>query len=171
MPDESVFRFDDEGMRKLLKAMESDHVLRVGIFGGSHKEAGDKKKGGGRKVSTKSSGKTNAEVGWLAEFGRPKIGNAPKVPPRSWLRMPLINHINDIGKECQTAFEEQAKTGDAKKFMKYMGTRAEAWIQKAFADGGPGWPANTAYTIAQKGSDAPLIDTGQLRRAVASQVI
>jgi len=173
--DPTVFHFDDSGIKNLLKAMESDHFLRVGVFGGDHKKAGEKKaaanKFGGRKKSKESTGMTNAEVGFLCEFGRPKLGNRPKVPARSWLRTPIINHINDIAKECQVQFEDQIKDGDSVKFLKYMGVRVEAYIQMAFDEHGPGWDPNTPYTIAEKGSAAPNIDTGQLRRAVATEVI
>lgn len=33
-----------------------------------------------------------------------------------------------------------------------------------------GWAPNTPYTIARKGSDRPLIDTGELRRSITSVV-
>lgn len=34
-----------------------------------------------------------------------------------------------------------------------------------------GWPPNAPSTIAQKGSDRPLIDTGELRKSVAYVVV
>jgi hypothetical protein len=38
--------------------------------------------------------------------------------------------------------------------------------QNWFTDGRNGWPANAPETIARKGNESPLIDTGQLRRAM-----
>lgn len=175
MPDETVFRFDDSGLRNLLKAMESEHFVRVGVFGGDHKEAVAKKSGHGRKAGKQSSGMTNAEVGFLCEYGRPAIGNRKEVPARSWLRVPLITRMNDIVMWSKDAFEAQVKDGDSAKFLKILGTNAERAIEEAFRDKGPGWEPNTPATIAAKRNTAeensPNIDTGQLRNAVASMVI
>ena len=169
--DQTTFKFEDDGLRRFIKSFESDHVVRIGIFGGSHKEAEKNKSGKGRKAGAKSSGMTNAEVGFLCEVGRPKMEERKAVPPRSWLRVPLLNHINDIVNDSKSAFEKQVNNGDSIKFLTQIGINAEKYIQFAFRDSGPGWPANAPSTIAGKGSASPNIDTGQLRRAVASMVV
>jgi hypothetical protein len=170
-PDSNVFRFDDSGIRNLLKAMESEHFVRIGIFGGAHKEAVANKNGKGRHAGKQPSGMTNAEVGFLCEVGRPKTEHSPRVPARSWLRVPLTNRINDIVKDTKVAFEKQAETGDSVAFYKKLGAMAEKAIEEAFDQGGPGWEPNAPATIAIKRSASPNIDTGQLRRAVASKVM
>lgn len=171
----SSFRFDDSGIRNLIKALDGDHTVRVGIFGGTHppkrKLAGAIRKNGGeggRRVSSAAGPATNAEVGFLMEVGAPQRN----IPPRSWLRMPIMTKINDIVKDSAKFFEQAAKTGDALKFMTIIGINAEKWIQLAFDTKGFGsWAANAPSTIARKGSASPLIDTGQLRRGVASMVL
>ena len=96
---ESTFRFDDSGLRSLLKMMESDHFIRIGIFGGSHpkgrKAAGAKKNGGRKAMAGTDTGITNAEVGFLMEYGVPATSDHPAIPARSWLRMPISLKIND----------------------------------------------------------------------------
>lgn len=179
--NEQNFKFDDSGLRNLLKMMGDghDHSVRIGIFGGVHKEAGEKRKigsdqgrNGSRKASKTPSDMTNADVGFLTEFGRPRMGNKSAIPARSWLRMPIVTKINDIAKDSARSFGEALKNGDVVKFLTVLGINAEKWIQLAFDTRGFGsWAPNAAATIEAKGSDAPNIDTAQLRRAVASMVV
>lgn len=183
MTNEVNFRFDDSGLQRLLKAMSGDHSVRIGIFGSMHtpkrKEAGEKKKGfsdqgrlGSRRLAQALSSTTNAEVGFQMEYGVPRMGRKPPIPARSWLRMPLTLKINDIVKDSARGFEAAVKSGDPLRFLTILGINAEKWIQLAFDTRGFGsWAANAASTAARKGSDTPLIDTGQLRRSVASVVI
>jgi hypothetical protein len=157
------FKFDDSGIRNLIKALESPHVLRVGIFGGAH---------------NKESGKdslSNADIGMLAEFGTESIGGKSKRPARSWLRDPIIKNMTKMVTEAKAKFEQSAKDGNSIAFLKYLGTRAEAYIKMAFEQGGPGWPANSPATLAYKKrmgyGTRPNIATGQLMDSIASQVI
>lgn len=117
---------------------------------------------------------TNAQIGFTNEFG--KMTGYPKIPPRSFIRMPLNLYFSKrlsekksvTGKELEKAIE----TGKTEQFAKKIGLIAEEVIQEAFETRGWGqWPKNAPYTIEQKGSDSPLIDTGQLRRAITSKVI
>jgi hypothetical protein len=39
-------------------------------------------------------------------------------------------------------------------------------VRAWFVDPKNGWPENSPITIAAKGSDKPLIDTGELRKAI-----
>ena len=177
--NDQTFRFNETGLQNLLKVLGSDHVVRVGIFGGQHFEAGEKRKigadqgrGGARKTRKTPSGMKNADVGFLMEFGRPKTGAEPRIPARSWLRMPIFTKINQIVQDSARGFTEAVKEGDSLRFLTIIGINAEKWIGLAFDTRGFGsWAQNSATTIEAKGSDAPLIDTGQLRRSVASQVI
>ena len=177
--NDQTFRFNDTGLQNLLKVLGSDHAVRVGIFGGQHFEAGNKRKigadqgrGGGRTKSSTPSGLTNADVGFTMEFGRPKTGAEPRIPARSWLRMPIFTKINQIVADSARGFNEAVKDGDALRFLTIIGINAEKWIGIAFDTRGFGsWAPNAAATIEMKGSDTPLIDTGQLRRSVASQVL
>lgn len=117
---------------------------------------------------------TNAEVGFANEFG---VMTGPvRIPARSFIRMPLQNYFYDklVSKKSLTKaeFEKAIKAGRADEFAKKVGIVAEETIQEAFATRGYGkWKPNSAYTVAQKGSDSPLIDTGQLRRSITSKIM
>jgi len=117
---------------------------------------------------------TNAEIGFANEFG--KMTGPVKIPARSFIRMPLQTHFYDklLSKKSLTKkeFEKAVDSGQADKFAAKVGLVAEETIQEAFATRGWGeWKPNAPYTVEQKGSDSPLIDTGQLRRSITSKVM
>lgn len=114
---------------------------------------------------------TNPELAAKNEFG---IG----VPRRSMLRMPLHLHGDKVLKGAQADARAQlAQVGRnpravAKKVLTRVGIAAENLVQEAFDTRGFGsWKPNAPETIALKGSDAPLIDSSQMRHAVDSRVV
>jgi hypothetical protein len=54
----------------------------------------------------------------------------------------------------------------AKRSLKLAGMLGQNAARGWFTDPRNGWAPNTEATIAAKGSDKPLIDTGQLRKAI-----
>jgi hypothetical protein len=54
----------------------------------------------------------------------------------------------------------------AKSAMEAVGTIGSNAAKRWFTDPRNGWKANSEMTIARKGSDRPLIDTGELRRSI-----
>lgn len=121
-----------------------------------------------------TDGPSNAEIGFVNEFG--KMTGGVRIPPRSFLRMPLNLFFNDKMKEKKSLsaeeFQKAIESGNGEKFMAKVGMVAEEVIQEAFATNGYGkWEPNAKMTVELKGSDSPLIDTGQLRRAITSKVI
>lgn len=114
---------------------------------------------------------TNPEIAAKNEFG---VG----VPRRSMLRMPLHLHgdrvLKDAKVDATVQFKEVARApvATAKRFLKRLGIAGENLVQEAFDTRGFGsWKPNAPLTIALKRSDAPLIDKGELRRAVDSRVV
>lgn len=117
---------------------------------------------------------TNAKIGFIHEFGR--LQGEPRIPARSFLRMPLELYLDDFLKKnkhlTREAFEKSIKSGKADLLAKKLGIIAEQCIQVAFETEGFGnWEANKPSTVARKGSDKPLIDTGELRRSISSEVM
>lgn len=145
---------------------------RVGIIGGKaseeHKQGGFNKNGK-RIITSESSGMTNAEIGIIQEFGSETAG----IPPRSFLRMPIEEKIKDLVRFLgSSAIQSMFEKKNIKGIFKAMGIEGEGIVQDAFATRGFGrWKPNAPSTIAAKGSDSPLIDTAQLRRAISSDVV
>ena len=142
------------GLEKLKKQAKSAYVTRVGILGNS---------------DARDDGLSNASIGFKQEFG----SITENIPIRSFLRMPLMTHANDIlsAMSSKSAQKRVEKKGFREIFV-IAGGKAEAIIQEAFSTRGFGsWKKNAPLTIALKGSDSPLIDTGELRKSITSEVI
>jgi len=116
---------------------------------------------------------TNALLAFVHEFGKK---SAPKIPARSFIKMPLELHLTELLSKkkalTQAAMERAIRAGCGEEFSRKIGIVAEECIQTAFRTRGYGdWKTNAPSTIKAKGSDAPLIDTGELRRSITSEVV
>lgn len=171
-----VIRDDFAGLNNLAKALSSDLVVKVGIMGskaGPHYEPkyGSKAgKGGTRPKSKAVSNLTNAALGAVMEFGSVSRG----IPARSFLRMPITREAKKIMAEAgadPAGARQMAQDGTKKLLLTRLGIACENAVQRAFGSRGFGlWAPDDAETIRRKGSSMPLIDTGQLRRSIASKV-
>lgn len=162
---------------KDLSEQSKDYVVKVGVFGDRSSradasaslpvrpaEAPDaatgfmKFKGG---LFRKSAGVTNPELAAIHEFGR-MDGSIPK---RSFLRLPLALKQDEILRRVKSGanFRWLSK-GQPLPVLRDLGHACEAIIQEAFASRGYG-----LWKPTRRGG-SPLIDTGQLRRSVASKV-
>lgn len=142
------------GLKNLAKALGDKHRVRIGIFG--------------NKNSRDKAVATNAELGAVHEFG----SKSRNIPARSFLRMPITLHQKRIVKLASKRVMELLAKGQIVKFWEDLGRVATNVIQQAFASSGFGsWAPNKPATVRAKGSSRPLIDTGQLRRAILWKVI
>lgn len=165
-----------DGLEELMRGIGGDYVARVGILEDKaqqpHVDVETVTIGGKNYTKKKAStgGElTNSEIGVIHEMG----SLTKNIPPRSFLRFPIELKEKEImkamgGKTVQNAVEN----GQFKTAYALLGVIAEGFVKQAFASGGYGqWDALSPSTIAAKGSSTPLIDTGQLRRSVSSDVI
>lgn len=124
--------------------------------------------------------KTNAQVGLVQELG--KKSGRPRIPQRSFIRMPLETHFAARRDKVikKQDIEESIISGNFKPLMKKLGLVGEQVIDDAFETSGWGkWPKNAPLTLKIKMSKGnnhsnepkPLIDTGQLRKSISSEVI
>lgn len=151
-------RVDIKGLKKLAEALGDDFEIRVGILGSK---------------AARRNGKgdiTNAEIGFINEFGSEKR----KIPGRSFLGMPLRLYFAEYVKNKKSfgnkEVKEAVKQGTLLLLAKKLGLVAEEVVEDAFATSGFGnWEENKPSTIKRKGSDMPLIDTGELRRSITSE--
>lgn len=169
MSDDNIkgFEYKDMGLEALLKALDSDVKVKVGVLGGKtvRSAAADQFAKEGPKIAT-SQVLTNAEVGMFAEFG------TNRTPQRSWLRVPLIEHLYQYMAKAG-AFKQETIMGIINEqslapFMRKVGLVAERIIQDGFDTGGFGkWkPSNMDF----KKNHQTLVETQQLRNSVTSEV-
>lgn len=102
-----------------------------------------------------------------------------RIPARSFLAMPILNKDfrkkikNNVGGDID-AFEyliEQGDTGLLDVVANAVALGAVETIDEAFETNGFGnWAPNSPLTIAMKGSEMPLVDTGRLRGSITFEV-
>lgn len=116
---------------------------------------------------------TLIEVAIVNEFG----GFGPQgneIPKRSFIRGWVDESRKEIEQRMAQFLIAEVRQGGLARFHMAMplgltGIWAQGMIQKRISDRIP--PPNAPYTIEKKGSDVPLIDTGQLRSAISWKVM
>lgn len=158
MAEQTKIKADLSQLESLLKQIGGEYVTRVGILGS---DAGE--------IHDEDSGMTNSEIGLIQEFG----SESRNIPARSFLRMPLETQQDTLIQTLDTgAVKDAIEQGDTKQVYKILGFAAEQIVKDAFNTGGFGnWKGNAPQTVARKGSDKPLIDTGTLQRSITSDVV
>ena len=145
-----------DGLKKLLTAINDNSlIVKVGIFSGRNARGSDKGPAG------------NAALGALHEFGSFSKG----IPARSFLRVPIMMKAAEIVKKASYDLRKRLAKGDKRAILQDLGLACEDAVGEAFETGGYGtWAPNKPSTAKRKGSDKPLIDSGQLRRSILSKV-
>ncbi len=170
----SSVKVDLTGLNNLIKTMDSQHVVRIGILGDKPRS-----KAKAKEEKEHKDPPTNAEIGLAHEKGV-KSRNLPR---RSWLQVPLEDHLP----------EEFIKNGPRVMLMMLAGNALLAYqdlqviceriVEGAFDTGGYGkWKALELKTLQgkkswkklsswdEKNNDQILVDTSQLRRSITSIV-
>lgn len=142
-----------DGLKRVLKALKGeDHVVHIGILGAN--------------TSRRGSVSNNATIGVCHEYGTETL------PIRSFLRMPLSDHLQEYlekeGALKPDTIKEIIKTATLIPWMKKIGVTAEKVVADAFATGGFGeWkPSDMTYKKIQQ----TLVETTQLRDSITSRV-
>ena len=148
-----------KGLEKIIKALKQNRAeIHVGVL-----------KGGARAQKGKSKSTIdNAELGAIHEFGTSTI------PARSFLRIPLAENLDkrlkSSGALDKETLKEVIQQGNVTPFLKKIAIVAEEIVSDAFATAGFGkWPAwkKSGYT---NNAGMLLVDTGQLRNSITSEV-
>lgn len=156
---ESEVSGDFSKLDKLVKNLGRKYYVDIGILGETNE--------------TVEGGYTLAGIGAVHELGTDRAGrgNSTVIPERSFIRMPLESGQEQIEKSLEPRMQELLEKGDIEGIFKLIGIAGEARIQEAFETAGFGeWDPNAESTIKRKKSDQPLIDDGDLRKAVISKV-
>ncbi len=90
------------------------------------------------------------------------------VPPRPVLEPALEAHADAIGKLFAAVVKAACKGDEAavNRALHVCGMKAQNVCRDWFSNPANGWPPNSPITIAMKGSDRPLVDTGTMRKAI-----
>lgn len=90
------------------------------------------------------------------------------VPPRPVLEPAIASQKEAIGKLISAASKSalEGKTAQCEANLNKAGMVAVSAARGWFENPANGWPPNAPYTIKKKGSSQPLIDTGEMRKAI-----
>lgn len=154
---DTQINFNLSGLDKIRKQLGTKMIAKVGLFSGG--------KGGDIHEDSTIS---NVGLGMIHEFG----SATNNIPPRSFLRMPIETKKDEIVKFLKSnQVKKLIEAGEIETVYELLGVVGEKIVQEAFETSGYGqWAPNKASTIKRKGSDRPLIDTAELRGAIASEV-
>lgn len=147
MAKRSSIRVDDRRLRRLKADLARLPSARVGILSSSKERTGDDA--------------TNALIGAVHELGA-------GVPRRSWLRDYVHEHAQAIRAGLREAVRDIAAGGAARQAFGRLAAKHVGGIQKRIAARIP--PPLSESTIDRKGSDVPLIDSGQFRSSITWDV-
>lgn len=152
MPNDQETTYKDYGLKNLIKALSGDiPKAKVGVLGDHN---------------IRQDGESNATIGLKHEFGEGKL------PQRSFLRQPLIEHLqaamDESGVFDQNLVKRCIKESSLLEFVKKIGLIAENVVLVGFDTGGYGkWKASN---MAHKVIKQTLVETTQLRDSITSDV-
>lgn len=114
----------------------------------------------GHAKHTDEDGNT-ADMAEIAMFNELGTENSP---PRPFLRMTVDENKEKINQFVETQTKRIAQGASAEQCMKQMGAFGVSLVQEKIGNGT--FTPLKESTIKAKGSDKPLIDTGQMRQSV-----
>jgi hypothetical protein len=151
----SSIRYDDSAWQELkARLLNGEYHVRVGYVGPKSNESHD--------------GITMVELGTIHEFGAPGAG----IPERAHIRPAFYKNVDKI-------IKLQARIGKAMlergmtplQGMKLIGEFMTSETRKFITEGPHIPPPLKPETIARKGSDRPLVDTGRLVQAISYEIV
>lgn len=111
----------------------------------------------------------NANILAIMEAGSP-VNNIPSRVLLDAVKKKYERKIEEYFLKILTSLLEGNKN-EADRLMEELALRMQTWCQKFFVDEDNGWEPNAPSTIKAKGSDRPLIDTGELRKSIRGIVV
>lgn len=158
MASRNQVRVVDHGADALMERMKLGGTVDVGVQGSEAGAAHEQGHGSSTTVQTV------VEVATIHEFGDPENG----IPRRSFIRDYVDLFRRDLEDRLRRLGQEVIKGQPMKPLLEQFGLVAVGEIQTRIANKIP--PPNSKAWADIKGSDTPLIDTGQLRSSITHKV-
>lgn len=109
-------------------------------------------------------GATNDEGASLAEIAAYNEFGSSDTPARPFMKQSFENHESELQEACEQVNNVLSNGGTTDEALSQLGMFAKGLIQEEIVNGD--FAPNAPATIAAKGSDTPLVDTGQMRQSV-----
>ena len=119
----------------------------------------------GVQITVGPEGARNERVGAFMEFGTATI------PARPFLGTTFEDHQDEIIKLAASIFALATEGRlDPLAAFDLLGTQVADMVKATIRRSHPSWPPLDPKTVARKGSDKPLVDTGQLVNSIRHRV-
>lgn len=164
---ESILKKVEEGLRKKI---EKEYTIEIGIIDGLSDERKEDEKV--KIPESESKPYTNAQLLYLNCMG--SVPN--KIPARNVLQYTIDDFNNFLYKEITEELINQINNSDSWEIEdtdRYINQVAEmlgGYCRDLISNRDSRIQENSKTTIELKKSDTPLIDTGQMRRAIVGRV-
>lgn len=110
-----------------------------------------------------------ATYAFYNEMGTRGGGWGGPIPARPFMRDTFDQQKSKWGRTADLALSAVLRgTSTLQRGLSVLGTMAQKDIQDAIVSGN--WAPNSPVTVAMKGSDTPLVDTGALRQSIRYEV-
>lgn len=179
----SDFDFNTKSLDGLIKALKGNmSKARVGILGSGQTARNKELEGArghanetGRSVNAaRKAPKSNYEVATNAAIGAVHEFGGPKMPQRSFLRVPisqnLQKYLENSGAFGKDELARVIKEASLLPWLKRIATVAETIVHDAFDTGGFGKWAKWKTKGYENNTGQILVDTQQLRNSITSDV-
>ena len=116
------------------------------------------------KTARQDGKETNAQILYKNTVGSP----LERIPPRPLLEPAIEDKKEIIGNQFRTIVANTllGKSENFEKDLNRVGVMGQQAVVSWFDNPKNGWQPNSPYTIQKKGSNQPMIDTGQLRQSI-----
>jgi hypothetical protein len=94
-----------------------------------------------------------------------------RAPARPFIRNSVDMNVAVIDKFCKAQTKKVTQGGTAKQILSAIGTMQKGLIQDTISKSKTWAEPNAPLTVAQKGSDQPLVDTGRMAQSVDYVII
>ena len=153
----------DRGFDLLKKALEAARArgsyVKAGVIGTGATE--NRHSGGG-------TGATNVLIAAVHEFGSPEHGIPERAPIRTSFEAHRGEYLEMLRSVVKSVYQLK---GGLEPGLGRIGAKMAADIKRGITSG-PGLPPPLApETVARKGSDRPLVDTGQYVNSITWEVV
>ncbi|WP_100488558.1 hypothetical protein [Sporolactobacillus pectinivorans] len=167
---------DQSKIGDLLKAFNQDHKIKIGYFGSNaDKKSGDSDITLGNLAAIQEFGckipVTDKMRAYLASQGLflKKDTKFINIPERSFIRSGWDNAENDVLDKLDSLLNEVIQASfPIDKLLDVIGLESKGKLQQYARDLNS--PPNHPFTVAQKGSSNPLVDTGEMIGAMDYEV-
>lgn len=109
-------------------------------------------------------GETNDDGASLAEIAAFNELGTSTIPARPFMRQSFENHEKELQAACDQVNAMLSNGSTCESALEELGVFAKGLVQNEILEGE--FEPNSPSTIAKKGSDTPLIDTGRMRQSV-----